>query len=170
MSFWVRAFCHQSLAAVTAKALRLGIAKRLEPLTYLLCPDEEEDPGEVISRMTIDTSMESEFRTFFLRYGPEVPFIRIDRYHPVRAAEVDKEVLLGREGADVDKVRELLVRAKDEVAFDLKPTHLRGMGYPLSVAGAAYLVAEAGGIILSDTSRWLVPEEDEVRIILDIEE
>ena len=65
-------------------------------------------------------------------------------------------------------LREKLTLVTEEVAFDLKASDVRGMGYPLAVACAAYLVQLAGGVIVSDGYRWMVPEGDEVRVLADL--
>jgi hypothetical protein len=39
MSFWVHAYCNESVASVTPKELADGIAERLKLLTYLFCPE-----------------------------------------------------------------------------------------------------------------------------------
>jgi hypothetical protein len=38
MSFWVHAYCNESVASVTPEELSDGIAERLKLLTYLFCP------------------------------------------------------------------------------------------------------------------------------------
>ncbi len=43
------------------------------------------------------------------------------------------------------------------------------MGFPLSIAAAAYLVQKAGGLIQSGHYSWMVPSGREVRILAEIE-
>ena len=49
MSFWIHAYCNNSVASVTSQELATGISERLASLTYLFCPEKEEDPAEVIN-------------------------------------------------------------------------------------------------------------------------
>ena len=54
MSFWVHAYCNESVASVTPKDLADGIAERLKLLTYLFCPAEEEEPSDILARQRIE--------------------------------------------------------------------------------------------------------------------
>src|SRR5262245_5942992 len=88
MSFWVCAYCNESVASITPRQLREGIGKRLHLLTYLFCPPNEEDPDSVLRRLRIENSgtANAEFQTYLMYYQEDSPlFIRIDRQVKARS-------------------------------------------------------------------------------------
>src|SRR5262249_20309324 len=143
MSFWIHAYCNDSVASVTPKELATGIAERLKLLTYLFCPAEEEEPHEVLARLKIeDNSTDGTFQVFQMHYRTDTPvFISIDRI-PGRGGieELDQEVLAHRDGPSIARVRGMLANVKEDVLFCLKAHDVEAMGFPLSIAAAAYLV------------------------------
>src|SRR5262249_51802887 len=151
-SFWIHAYCNESVATVTPKEMAAGIAERLTMLTYLFCPDKEEEPSEVLARLKIeDRSTDGTFQAFLMHYRQDSPvFIRIDRM-PNRGGivELDQEVLAHRSGDSIARVRGMLANVKEDVMFCLKAHDVEAMGFPLSIAAAAYLVQKAGGLIQS---------------------
>jgi hypothetical protein len=171
MSFWVHADCNDSVASVTPKELAGGIAERLELLTYLFCPEQEEEPSDVLARLRIeDRSTDGEFRVFLLRYRADSPlFIRIDRTARGGIAELEQEVLEQRNEPAVARVRQMLAKATEDVSFCLTAHDVEAMGLPLSIAAAAYLVQKAGGLIQSGSYSWMIPSGREVEIIAEIE-
>jgi hypothetical protein len=172
MSFWIHAYCNESVASVTPKELASGIAARLSLLTYLFCPTEEEEPSEILARLKIeDKSTDGSFQVFLMHYRQDSPvFIRIDRT-PDRGGieELDQEVLANRDGPSIARVRGMLAKVKEDVSFCLKAHDVEAMGFPLSIAAAAYLVQKAGGLIQSGTYSWMVPRGREVEIIAEFE-
>ncbi len=172
MSFWVHAYCNESVASVTTKELAAGIAGRLALLTYRFCPAEEEEPSDVIARLRIeDKSTDGTFRVFLMHYRQDSPvFIRIDRTEDRGGIEeLAREVLSRRAEPEVAEIRRMLAQAKENISFCLKAHDVEAMGFPLSIAAAAYLVQKAGGLIQSGTYSWMVPESKEVRIVAEFE-
>ena len=172
MSFWIHAYCNESVASVTPNELASGIAERLSLLTYLFCPAEEEEPSEVLTRLKIeDKSTNGSFQVFLMHYRQDSPvFVRIDRT-PDRGGieELDQEVLANRDGPSIARVRGMLAKVKEDVSFCLKAHDVEAMGFPLSIAAAAYLVQKAGGLIQSGTYSWMVARGREVEIIAEFE-
>jgi hypothetical protein len=157
---------------VTPKELASGIAERLSLLTYLFCPAEEEEPSDVLARLKIeDKSTDGTFQVFLMHYRRDSPvFIRIDRTpHRGGIEELDQEVLAHRRGPSIERVRGMLAKVKEDVSFCLKAHDVEAMGFPLSIAAAAYLVQKAGGLIQSGTYSWMVPSGREVEIIEEFE-
>ena len=92
MSFWVQALCNKSVGSETADSLKQGIAQRLKVLTYLFCPDEEEDPDAVLKRLDITSkSQDGVFRNYLMRYRTGSSFIRIDRHNRSAVEELEQE-------------------------------------------------------------------------------
>ena len=170
MSFWIHAFCHQSVATVTPDDLKAGIAKRLKLLTYLFCPEDEEDPDQVLSRLRIENrSADNSFGEFLLYYRQDsAAFIHVGRYGPEAVDELEESLQSRRDAKGIGQIRQMLAGVKEDVSFDLKASDARGMGFPLAIAGAAYLVEQAGGLIQSGTYTWMVPDGAEVRILLEL--
>lgn len=172
MSFWVTAYCHHTVAAVTPEDLLLGIADRLETLAVQLPGDrpEEETPKAVavlLERLKVA-------RDYTLSY-PGCPPITTVHFGPDDTPGIiAEEVLPGRlarmRRPEAQRVRELLRGATASVSFSLKVIHHTGIGVPLAVAAAATLVTHAGGVIRSGRSSWMVPAGRAVDIILEYEE
>jgi hypothetical protein len=172
MSFWIHAYCNDSVASVTSKELASGIAERLSLLTYLFCPAEEEEPSEVLARPKIeDKSTDGTFQVFLMHYRQDSPgFIRIDRTADRGGIEeLDQELLAHGGHPSMTRVRGMLAKVKEDVSFCLKAPDVEAMGFPLSIAAAAYLVQKAGGLIQSGTYSWMVPSGREVEIIAEFE-
>jgi hypothetical protein len=170
MSFWIHAYCNDSVASVTPEELAGGIAERLTMLTYLFCPAEEEEPQEVLARLKIkNASTDGAFQAFQMHYRKDTPvFISIDRTaNRGGIAELEQE-LSHRTEPEVAKVRGMLANVKEDVSFCLKAHDVEAMGFPLSIAAAAYLVQKAGGLIQSGTYAWMVPSGREVKTIAEI--
>jgi len=169
MSFWIHAFCNESVASVTTQELTSGIAERLKSLTYLFCPDKEENPDVVLARLKIeDRSTDGTFRVFLIYYRSDSPlFIRVDRIDDARGSieEFDGDVLAHRSEPAIARIRQMLKVAKEQVSFCLKADDVDSMGFPLSIAAASYLVKRVGGVIQSGNYSWMVPSGKEVDIL-----
>jgi hypothetical protein len=172
MSFWIVAYCRDSVASVTPDELHAGIAERLKLLTYLFCPEDEEEPDEVMARLQIeDISQGSEFRVFLMNYrGSGQAPIRIDRDDDPKLVqgeiqEIIEEFFPAVDSPPKQRVIDLLANARESIAFCLKAHDVEAMGFPLSIAAAAYLVQRAGGVIRSGSYSWMVPSGREVEII-----
>ncbi len=173
MSIWVVAYCKRSVVEVTAADVAEGIAERLELLTYLFCPEDEEDPRAVLQRLRIvDLSGPGRFDRFHIFYRREPErFIPADRLAGSGCdAEVREELerlaLIGvGRWAEVTRVKQALAMTRERVAFELKVSDANGMGWPLAVAAAAWFVDVAGGIVRGGSS-WMVPSGREVRFVL----
>ena len=171
MSFWIHAYCNQSVASVTPAELAEGIGARLSLLTYLFCPAEEEEPDDVLARLKIeDQSTDGTFRVFLMRYRADSPtFIRIERTDRAGLEELDREVLSHRPEPAVARVRAMLADATEDVTFCLKAHDVDAMGFPLAIAAAAFLTQKAGGLIQSGSYSWMIPHGREVQRIAEIE-
>ena len=169
MSFWVHAFCNDSVHDVSPNALREGIAQRLKSLTYLFCPEDEEDPAKVLQRLEIeDQAADDPFGVFRMRYRTDdESFIRIERSDRAGVDELDRE-LQARNDTRLADIRRRLSAVTEDVSFCLKAADVRGMGFPLAIAGAAYLVERAGGLIQSGHYSWMEPAGSDVRIIFEV--
>jgi hypothetical protein len=172
MSFWIHAFCNQSTADITVADLRKGIEQRLELLTYLFCPEDEEDPEEVLQRLRIeDHSKEQGFQEFRLFYKKNrSSFIRVDRHDRAGIDELDEEVLADRSEPEILELRKKLELATDDVTFCLKSDDVEAMGFPIAIAAAALFVDRKGGVIQSGNYTWMTPSGNEVEVLCELEE
>lgn len=174
MSFWIHAFCRKSVGWITAEDLIQGIAERLKLITYQFCPEEEEDPDAVLKRLSIEhVSGNGGFRELHLRYRdfPSTTFIPIVRRDRAAVSEQEAELALLSIQAEprLSIVRQRLSQVTEDVSFCLKSQDVRGMGFPLSIAAAAYLVEQSDGLIQSGTYSWMIPNGREVEILLELE-
>ena len=166
MSIWVRTFATRAIGPLDAESMRAGIASRLTLLTYLLCPDEEEEPENVLARLRVHQISEDTLNIF---YRVDEHFIRVDRWAGGQAEREVQEFLaeiLRPTDPGVDTVKEILSKCVETVAFELKLSDARGMGWPLAVGGAAHLAQTGNGIIYADDVGWMVPSGKEVKILV----
>jgi hypothetical protein len=166
MTFWVHSFCKESVADVTADELQRGITKRLRPLTYLFCPEDEEAPDVVLARFRIEQRSAG---TWLLRHRNDDAFINISFYGRDALDELETDILPRLKANGLDRVKALLAAATCDVSFALTVSDVRGMGFPLAIAAAATLVARAGGVVQSGSYSWMIPEGNEVKILCEVE-
>jgi hypothetical protein len=168
MSVWVRAVVRNPIRELDRESLHSGIAKRLALLTYLFCPEEEEEPEVLLRRLTIeDVSETSGSLVWLLRYRANSDaFIRLERWRDTEMirgeAEELEEFLENHRGAGLEDVRALLRDAKESFALELKTGDLNSMGWPLAIAAAAHLAEAGQGLLQADGSGWMRPTEREV--------
>jgi hypothetical protein len=174
MSIWVTVFCQDSVATATPPAMVAAIRKRLRFMTNLLCPDEEEPPDEVLGRLRIeDARGGGTFERFHIYYRADGRrFLPAERWAGQACAQEVAETLeileaeAGERKGDLDQVRRVLAGTKESVAFELKASDFRGMGWPVSVSAAAWLAEMSRGLIRDDAGRWMVPEEKDVTFLV----
>ncbi|HYO09569.1 MAG TPA: hypothetical protein VER17_11410 [Tepidisphaeraceae bacterium] len=167
MSIWIRTFSPRPLGPLDPSALEAGIRQRLPLLTALFCPDDEEDPDVVLSRLRI-TSQNADLLEIYYRADTK-RFIRVERWSGDAAAEEVGEALEDLEdeaGPGAEKVRGLLGQTVETVAFELKLSDAQGMGWPLAIAAAAKLAEQCGGVVSADDSGWMVPSGNEVDFLV----
>jgi hypothetical protein len=164
MSFWVHAFCHRPVDDVTPEILVAGIRERLKSLTYLFCPEDEEEPSEVAARLRVEVTEPTRWRISYRSRS----FMPTSFHGRDALDELETEILPGLRAPALEKVKPLLAAATCDVSFDLKPSDVRGMGFPVAIAAAATFVARAGGVIQSGNYSWMVPSGKEVDIICEI--
>jgi hypothetical protein len=168
MSFWMHAFCAQQTNC-TPQDLRDAIAAQLRRFTSLLCPEREENPATVISRLRVEPlDSATTPGPIAIRYAARADsFIRVDFYDHGAAVEVIQEVLPTLNDPSVPEIETHLSQAVEDVTFCLKANDVRGMGFPIVMAAAAHLVRQAGGIIQSGHYSWWLPEGKDVRLVLE---
>ena len=171
MGVWVSVFCRSTVGQTRPDELAAGIGQRLKLLTFLYCPDKEEAPEAVLSRLAVTPlGSNGDFRAWALRWRPEPdPFIRVNRWAGEKAAgEIAerRERLARQPVAEVAVVRAVLDAAIETVGFELKQSDLDTMGWPIAVAAAAWLAERGDGLIHADTEGWLKPTRGEVERIL----
>jgi hypothetical protein len=161
MAIWVRVYGRRSTARVTAKQVHDGIARRLALMTYLVCPDDEEDPDVVARRLKV-TATSIAYRT-----GRAM---RLDRWSD--RARVTEEVgeafeaLRSRRGRAVTSVRERLDGVVETVGIELQLSDARGMGWPVALSAACELCERGDGIGRADGLGWFDPSGNELDIRL----
>jgi hypothetical protein len=137
-------------------------------VTYLFCPDEEEEPEDVLARLRVDAENSDNLRIFYREEADR--YIPVERYSGDRAEEEVEEAIEDLErypDQDAQRVRESLSGIVETIGFELKYSDVEGMGVPVAVAAAAKLVDLFGGIISADDYGWMVPSGNEVEIILE---
>lgn len=168
MSIWVRTFSPKPLGPLDPKVFHSGISQRLSLLTYLFCPDEEEEPEDVLARLRIEVEDSDNLNIYYRADADR--FIPVERFSGDNAAEEVAEALEAIEqnqDAGAARVREVLARTVETIGFELKYSDVEGMGVPVTVAAAAKLAELVGGMINADGYGWMVPSGNEVDFILD---
>jgi hypothetical protein len=172
MSIWVNVFCRRSVGSLRPEELAQGIKHRLAVMTYLLLPEEEEEPGIVSQRLRVETASSSdELRRMQIHYRAEREWpLIVERWSEPRAVadEVREflEKLESRSESAVKRILEHLRSTTESVGIDLKAKDARGMGWPVAICAAAEIAERGDGIIHAEGSGWMVPSGKEVDIIL----
>lgn len=171
MSIWIKVYCQDSVASITPEDLSAGIAKRIRLLTYLFAPEEEEDPDEVLERLRIENHGKAEgFHVFQISYRKHSSqFIRVERWAGITAVEEAHEsldMLTDEPGEAVESIRSMLKHSTESIGFELKVRDANSMGWPVSIAAAAWLAERSQGVIYAEGSGWMVPSPREVEFLL----
>jgi hypothetical protein len=133
MSIWVRVFCRQPVPQISEQELLAGISDRLTLLTSLLCPDEEEDPDDVLGRLSIEDAAPGQHGgqtlDVFWRQRHERP-VRMEVWTDREAVGEQVAEALAKVAA-LDNAAELSARVEDSVAtvaFQLGASDTRDHG------------------------------------------
>ena len=141
----IRVFTAERMPLLSPDRIRAGIEDRLALLTYLFCPDKEENPVAVIARLRVEAGPGNEVR---IRWRPRMRFpIRVYRFGP----ELPDQ--LASVAADYDEQRQYLAAATDGAGL-FQGYERNDMGWPTALAVAAVLAEARGGIIATSTSGW----------------
>jgi hypothetical protein len=168
MSLWIRTFSTVSFGDLNAAALRDGIAKRLTLLTYLFCPDDEEDPDAVMARLRIEPVDANAFRLFCSQDASK--FVHTARWKGDRAREEANEELervTRYPDPGVETVRRVLTDCAETIGFQLTFSDRDNMTWPVGIAAAAHYAELVGGVINADDEGWMVPSGKEVSVIVE---
>lgn len=171
MSIWLDALCRNSLGEINPDDLRNGIAKRLRALTYLYCPEDEEEPDVVLSRMRIEAFAQRQ--GVWILYARKEPdrFIRIERsrvnsnHEEIQEQLQRLDDLADQERPELQQIREFLYSVKEVFLIELKSSDLETMAWPVAVAAAAWFAEMGSGFIRNEDNQWLVPNNRDVTLI-----
>ena len=172
MSIWVNIFCQRSVESVRPNDLIRGIEKRLAVMTYLLLPEEEEEPASVSKRLKIEATQRGEpFRRLQIHYRTDGDqFLVMERWTNSEAVfeEVKEflERLEKRSESAAERIRDHLRETIESIGIELKASDARSMGWPVAICAAAEIAERGDGIIHAGGSGWMVPSGNEVDIIL----
>lgn len=170
-------FAQVFLAFITPEALLSGIGERLTLLTYLFCPEKEEQPDDVLARLHVRPNAESArgFESWLLQYGrthnavmriersaldtPATPFRLSGQENVAHTTRVYRR-LEPRGGKQVEAV---LDNVHDVVFITMTKRAAETMAWPVGVGAAAWLAAQGSGVLFAQGAGWLVPTAKEVR-------
>jgi hypothetical protein len=162
----VSVFTPKLIEGLRPEMIHAGIKKRLALLTYLFCPDEEEEPELVLRRLRIEAVRENELK---IRWRERMRYpTRLYRFGAELARQI-AGVNFGLQSLSKSKRRrpeQILHSAIDGAGF-LQSYDRGNMGWPVVIAAAAALVEQAGGVIVTNGSGWFIPSGNEVKRILD---
>jgi hypothetical protein len=160
----VRVFCPKGLGHLDPEVFRQGIEQRMELLTYLLCPEDEKDPAEVLQRIRIEPVSPDVLKIRYRVRGSKYPLC-VNRFV---GEEFKEQVSMAEFGlsryprAKTRRAKAILSKAIDCVGFALSPVDRRGMGWPLAIAAAAKFAELGCGAIDTNDMGWLLPAGNEV--------
>jgi hypothetical protein len=164
----VRVFCRTAVGPLDATTVRTAIEERLAILTYLLCPEHEEEPDDVLARMRIESTDDNLLR---IHYRPRSRHpIRVIRYTNESHKEQADMARFGLSWDAHDKTvlaREILNASVESVGFALAPVDRDGMGWPLTMSAAARIAELGDGAIDTNDFGWFMPDGKEVRWIVE---
>lgn len=164
----VRVFCRTTIGPLDATVVRAAIEERLAILTYLLCPDHEEEPDDILARMRVESADDNLLQ---IRYRPRSRYpLRVIRYTGESHNEQSDMARLGLSSYPEDKTilaREILHASIESIGFALAPVDRDGMGWPLAISAAAKMAELGDGAIDTNDFGWFVPDGKEVRWIVE---
>jgi hypothetical protein len=173
MSIWVEVYCQNRLGEFRPEDLLLGIAQRLKNLTYLYCPEDEEEPEIVLKRLRFMVNVEHpDMILLYARREPE-KFIRIDRYRVnVQDEDVQEKLyrldtLPDQENPGQQFVRHYLHNVQEIISIQLMFSDPETMSWPVTIAAAAWFAELGNGVIWSDSGEWMIPANAGVTYIFD---
>ena len=171
MSIRLRAVARTTLAAVTPELLHGAITQRLEALTALYRPHDDEPPRQILARLRVEREGKEPFSVWRIYYSADGSYVRVQRWVGP-AWEADRRELFEEveklDDPSAQQVRALLTDAKESVGFDLEAADARGMGWPVTMAAAAGLARASGGLIRALGEGWLEPKGNEVGSVIEI--
>ena len=164
MSIWVRAFIRKPIGKLDVDAIRKMVVPRLELMTSLLCPDDEEPAEDVLGRLKIERTDDNRLTVGYRKAGTRK--MQLQRWTTEsKTTEVEEELAKLPRGAGPDVVRKALKSTVESVGIELKLSDANSMGLPLSVAIAAGLAAQFDGIIHIEDRGWFEPQKNELKPI-----
>lgn len=163
MSIWIRAICTQPIGPLNEIDMRAAL------------DDDEIDLWAEAYDIADDAIADACVALRFeypkpdvgdMQYGVDRE-ISFERWSGEAAREEIDEMREMAEDADGDgiaRVRDVLSHAVETVAFELKASHARDMGWPLALCAALELAKRGRGLVQADTSSdtWWDPETGEV--------
>jgi hypothetical protein len=168
-SLWipdVLVFSPKKIERLNPAVIRTGIEQRLSLLTYLFCPDDEEEPNVVLQRLRIEVVSENELK---IRWRPRMRYpTRMFRFGDELHDQIETKASGINSYSKLQKRRaqQILGSTVDGVGF-LQAYDRGNMGWPVVIAAAAALVEQVGGVIVTNGFGWFLPYGNEVRVLLE---
>jgi hypothetical protein len=170
MSLWVTAFCRKSVAGVQPEEMHAAIAARLEELTLLILPENEEEPDELLKRLRVeDDSNRNEFQNFAIYYRKDdrpIPACRWEREQARNEGLEWLEKFADGNEPEAELIRAVLANVTDSVAIELKLSDIQGMGWPVAIGAAVWLAEIGEGVVHATDCGWFVPDNGGARLLL----
>jgi hypothetical protein len=159
MSIWIRAVCTKSLGGLTVEDLRRGT----EAADFLMMAegqgleDEEGEAAEEALRFEGAPGELVEARMYYRPDNPDGLFIAVTRWRGEQArgeAQELLELMEDRADAGGKRIRDVLARTVETVAFCLKQSDSDGMGWPIAWHTAMWLASKGEGLVEADGDWW----------------
>ena len=165
MGIWIRAICTKPLGTLADIDLRGPLAAEdLE--AFAAGADLDEEAGTAAREALRLVYSPERPDVGELHYGEDRE-ITFERWAGAEAREELDEMLENledEEGDGIDRVRDVLERAVETVAFELRVSHSKDMGWPLALCAAMELAKRGDGLVQGDTDgdTWWDPQTGEV--------
>jgi hypothetical protein len=159
MSIWIRALCTRGLGALTVAELRRATG---DSDFFMMAEghgleDEEGEAAEEALRFEGAPGELTEAKMYYRPDNPKGLFIAVSRWRGEQArGEADEllELMEDRSGAGAERIRDVLSRTVETVAFCLKQSDADGMGWPISWHTAMWLASKGEGLVEADGEWW----------------
>ena len=167
MSIWIRAICTKSIGPLREIDLRAALDDADIELWAEACDVDDADVEAACEKLRFEPVKHRTRDQILLHYRADDHYIVVERWTGKQAREEADEMLEMAEDADgdgVDRVRDVMSRAVETVAFDLKQSDANGMGWPIALLAAMELAKLGGGLVQGDTDgdTWWDPQTGEV--------
>lgn len=163
MGLWIRAVCTKSVGKLGALELREATEDSDFEMWAEMKGLDESAGTEAEEQLRFEVAKND---VVLLRYLPtEERAISIERWTGAKAREELDELAEEIEDIDTpgaDRVREVLAKAIESVAFECKQSDYDGMGWAIAWQTAMWIAARGEGLVQTDVDQWWDPDDYEV--------
>jgi hypothetical protein len=166
VSIWIRAISTRSVGVLSKLDLRAA-TRDADFMTWGEDYDVDEDESmRIEDALRFEASEDPDVVLMHWRPDATDRFIRVERWVGAAAKEELDELverIADVKGKAADRIRGVLAKATETIAFELKLSDAQGMGWPISWQTAMWLAERGAGLVVTDDpDEWWDPKSYEI--------